>query len=69
MVGEVVGIMEKVAAVSIENRSISAEVEGTLQELQEDMQHVRGTSENVESITGSLLQLVNQFRLTETRRR
>ncbi|KAF9138286.1 hypothetical protein BGX30_009306 [Mortierella sp. GBA39] len=69
MVGEVVGIMEKVAAVSIENRSISAEVEGTLQELQEDMQHVRGTSESVESITGSLLQLVKQFRLTETRRR
>ncbi|MCD1258909.1 methyl-accepting chemotaxis protein [Paenibacillus athensensis] len=69
VVDEMVELMEKIAAVSIENRKVSAEVERTVQELQQDMQHVRGTSGNVDSITRSLLLLVNQFRLTDKRRR
>lgn len=69
VVDEVVGLMEKVAAVSIENRKISNEVEGTVQELISDMVHVRHTTDHVEAITESLHQLVNQFHLTENRKR
>lgn len=69
VVDEVVGLMEKVAAVSIENRKISNEVEGTVQELIADMVHVRHTADHVEAITESLHQLVNQFHLTENRKR
>jgi methyl-accepting chemotaxis protein len=69
VVDEVVGLMEKVAAVSIENRKISNEVEGTVQELIADMIHVRHTAGHVEAISGSLHQLVNQFHLTEDRKR
>jgi methyl-accepting chemotaxis protein len=69
VVDEVVGLMEKVAAVSIENRKISNEVEGTVLELIADMVHVRHTADHVEAITGSLHQLVNQFQLTEDRKR
>ncbi|MGF7048885.1 methyl-accepting chemotaxis protein [Paenibacillus sp. DS2015] len=69
VVDEVVALMEKIASVSIENRKISAEVENTVHDLQEDIEHVRSTSGNVESITQSLLQLVNQFRLTDSRLR
>jgi methyl-accepting chemotaxis protein len=67
VVDEVVALMENIAAVSLENRKISAEVESTVQELLTDMRHVRHTSGNVEAITDSLLSLVNQFRLTEGR--
>jgi methyl-accepting chemotaxis protein len=69
VVDEVLGLMEKVAAVSIENRKISNEVEGTVQELIADMVHVRHTADHVEAISGSLHQLVNQFHLTEDRKR
>ena len=69
MLDEVVFIMEKVAAVSIENRKISSEVEGTVQELMVDMGHVRHTANHVEAITTSLQLLVNQFKLTTSRRR
>lgn len=69
VVDELVGLMEKVAAVSIENRKISNEVEGTVQELISDMVHVRHTTDHVEAITESLHQLVNQFHLTENRKR
>jgi methyl-accepting chemotaxis protein len=69
VVEEVVALMEKVAAVSIENRYISTEVENTVGDLLKDMVHVRQTSGNVEAITNSLLLLVNQFHLTETRKR
>jgi methyl-accepting chemotaxis protein len=69
MVDEVVHLMEKVAAVSIENRKISNDVEGTVQELIADMVHVRRRLINVKAITGSLHQLVNRFHLTEDRRR
>ncbi|TXK77962.1 methyl-accepting chemotaxis protein [Paenibacillus sp. N3.4] len=67
VVDEVVALMEKVAAVSIENRHISAEVERTVQDLLQDMLHVRQTTGNVGVITQSLLQLVNQFHLTDSR--
>ncbi|MNI30178.1 putative methyl-accepting chemotaxis protein YoaH [compost metagenome] len=67
VVEEVVALMEKVAAVSIQNRHISTEVEHTVHDLLQDMVHVRHTSGNVEAITKSLLLLVNQFHLTETR--
>ncbi|OXM83216.1 methyl-accepting chemotaxis protein [Paenibacillus rigui] len=69
VVDEVVGLMEKIAAVSMENRKISTEVEGKVQELLTDIVNVRHTSNHVEAITEFLQQLVNQFRLTETRRR
>ncbi|MDB5055778.1 MAG: methyl-accepting chemotaxis protein [Bacilli bacterium] len=69
VVDEVVGLMEKVAAVSIENRKISNEVEGTMQELISDMVHSRHTANHVEAITDSLQMLVNQFQLTEERKR
>ncbi|MCY9665165.1 methyl-accepting chemotaxis protein [Paenibacillus alginolyticus] len=67
VVDEVVALMEKVAAVSMENRQISAEVERTVQELLQDMLHVRQTTGDVGAITESLLLLVNQFQLTESR--
>jgi methyl-accepting chemotaxis protein len=67
VVDEVVALMEKVAAVSMENRQISAEVERTVHELLQDMLHVRQTTGDVGAITESLLLLVNQFQLTESR--
>jgi methyl-accepting chemotaxis protein len=67
VVEEVVALMEKVAEVSKENRQISAEVERTVQELLQDMHHVRQTTGDVGAITESLLLLVNQFHLTESR--
>ncbi|SFL93541.1 Methyl-accepting chemotaxis protein [Paenibacillus sp. 1_12] len=69
VVEEVVGLMEKIALVSMENRKISTEVEGKVQELLTDIVNVRHTSNYVEVITDFLQQLVNQFRLTETRRK
>ncbi len=69
VIDEVVVLMEKVAAVSMENRSISTEVEGRVQELLTDIVNVRHTSNNVEAITAFMQQLVGQFRLTETRKR
>jgi methyl-accepting chemotaxis protein len=69
VVDEVVGLMEKIADVSMENRKISTEVESKVQELLTDIVNVRHTSNHVEAITESLHQLVNQFRLTESRRR
>jgi len=69
VVDEVVGIMEKIAAVSMENRAASAEVEGRVKELVEGILRVRHTSHYVEAISGLLQQLVGQFRLTEARRR
>ncbi|MBP1962222.1 methyl-accepting chemotaxis protein [Paenibacillus aceris] len=67
VVEEVVALMEKVAGVSKENRQISAEVEQTVQELLQDMLHVRQTTGDVGAITQSLFQLMNQFQLTESR--
>ncbi|OAB37861.1 hypothetical protein PMSD_08380 [Paenibacillus macquariensis subsp. defensor] len=69
LVNKVVTLMEKIAAVSIENRQLSSEVEHTVHDLENDMMHVRSTSDNVESITKSLLQLMNQFQLTDSTRR
>ncbi|NBD27551.1 methyl-accepting chemotaxis protein [Paenibacillus glycinis] len=67
IIDEVVAIMEKIALVSKQNRRISAEVEGTVQELLGDFLHVRHTSNHVEAITGLLQQLVGQFRLSDAR--
>ncbi|AOZ93126.1 methyl-accepting chemotaxis protein [Paenibacillus crassostreae] len=69
VVDEVVALMEKIATVSIDNRKISADVEQTVQDLQTDVVHARSTSENVDSITQSLLQMVNQFQLTDRTQR
>ena len=69
VVDEVVELMEKISAVSIENRKISAEVERTVKDLTNDMSRVRGTSANVDSITRSLLGVVGQFKLAEQRGR
>ncbi|MBM7567969.1 methyl-accepting chemotaxis protein [Paenibacillus sacheonensis] len=69
IIDEVVAIMEKIALVSKQNRRISTEVEGNVQELLGDFNHVRHTSNHVEAITAFLQQLVGQFRLSEARRR
>lgn len=69
IVDEVVSLMEKIALVSIENRKVSSDVEGNVQELISEMGNVRHTSESVESITKFLQQLVGQFKLTESRHR
>lgn len=69
VVDEVVTLMERIAAISIDNRAISAEVEGKVQELTNDITGVRHTVHNVETITSLLRQLVGQFRITETRKR
>jgi len=69
VVGEVVSLMEKVAAVSKENRQISGRVEDNVQMLTGDISQVRHTSQSVEVITKELQNIVGQFRLTETRLR
>ncbi|MNL84696.1 hypothetical protein D3C87_2127460 [compost metagenome] len=61
--------MEKIADVSIENRKISTSVESSVQDLLSDMETVRQSSNQVEAITGSLQQLIGQFRLRETLQR
>lgn len=68
VVEEVVGLMENIAVVSMENRKISTDVEGGVKELLTDIVQVRQTSTHVEAITAFLQQLVNQFRLTEKRK-
>ncbi|MUT65075.1 methyl-accepting chemotaxis protein [Paenibacillus sp. NEAU-GSW1] len=68
-VDEVVQLMEKIAVVSMTNRKVSSNVEGRVHELIGEMDNVRQTSENVESITKFLQQLVGQFKLTESRQR
>lgn len=69
VVDEVVKLMERIAVVSMENRKVSSDVEGKVQELIGEMDSVRQTSESVESITKFLQQLVGQFKLTDTRMR
>lgn len=69
VVDEVVELMEKIAAVSMENRAISTEVEAKMQELTADITGVRHTSHAVEGVTSFMKQLVGQFQLTETRKR
>ncbi|QHT59251.1 methyl-accepting chemotaxis protein [Paenibacillus lycopersici] len=69
VVEEVVAVMEKIALVSKQNRGISTEVEGNMQELLGDFMHVRRSSSQVEAISAFLQQLVGQFTLSEARRR
>ncbi|WP_028608295.1 methyl-accepting chemotaxis protein [Paenibacillus harenae] len=69
VVDEVVELMEKIALVSRENRSVSSDVEGKVKELIGEMSNVRQTSQGVETITKLLQQLVGQFKLTESRLR
>jgi methyl-accepting chemotaxis protein len=67
VVDEVVQLMERIALVSRENRKVSADVEGKVNELIGEMTNVRQTSQSVESITTLLQQLVGQFKLTDSR--
>ncbi|MOA32697.1 hypothetical protein D3C78_1539390 [compost metagenome] len=67
VVDEVVELMDKIARVSRENRKVSSDVEGKVQELINEMMNVRQTSQSVESVTLLLQQLVGQFKLTESR--
>lgn len=64
-VDEVVELMEKIAAISIENRRISSQVENKVQGLLSDMGNVRYNSNQVDAITMFLQQLVGQFQLRE----
>ncbi|NMO95344.1 methyl-accepting chemotaxis protein [Paenibacillus lemnae] len=66
-VDEVVGLMEKIALISKENRRISKDVEHKIQTLTSDIHSVRHTSGSVEAIASSMQQLVSQFKLTESR--
>jgi methyl-accepting chemotaxis protein len=67
VVEEVVTLMEKIAAISIENRVLSTDVESKVQELMSEIMSVRHTSQSVEAITILMQQLVGQFKLTEAR--
>ncbi|WP_168121409.1 methyl-accepting chemotaxis protein [Paenibacillus sp. HB172176] len=67
VVEEVVHLLENIALVSRENRSVSGEVEGRVKELIGEMNNVQQTSLSVESITKLMQQLVGQFKLTESR--
>mgnify|MGYP001297358819 CR=1 FL=1 len=67
VVDEVVALMEKIAAISMENRALSTDVESKLQELMNEIMSVRHTSQTVEAITVLMQQLVGQFKLTEAR--
>ncbi|MBB3068894.1 methyl-accepting chemotaxis protein [Paenibacillus baekrokdamisoli] len=69
IIDEVVVLMEKIAQVSMQNRMISTEVEGNVQELLTDFMNVRHSSSHVEAITAFLQQLVGQFQLTDARKR
>ncbi|PZD97790.1 methyl-accepting chemotaxis protein [Paenibacillus sambharensis] len=68
LVDEVVELMGKIAAVSMQNRAASREVEDRVEELVGSITQVRYTSAHVEGITRFLQQLVGQFQLTEDRR-
>ncbi|MED4603704.1 methyl-accepting chemotaxis protein [Paenibacillus validus] len=67
VIDEVVKLMERIAEISKDNRVISREVEGNVQELITDTVQVKLTSKRVEAITAFLEHLVNQFRLNDTR--
>lgn len=67
VVDEVVQLMERIALVSRENRKVSSDVEGKVNELIGEMTNVRQTSQSVEAITTLLQQLVGQFKLTDSR--
>lgn len=67
VVDEVVALMEKIAAISMENRALSTDVESKVQELMSEIMSVRHTSQTVEAITVLMQQLVGQFKLTEAR--
>ncbi|WP_341869707.1 methyl-accepting chemotaxis protein [Paenibacillus protaetiae] len=69
VVDEMVGLMERIAEVNMANREVSSDVEDNMTELIGAMSHVRQTSQNVETITSLLQQMVGQFKLTESRRR
>lgn len=68
-VDEVVELMEKISAVSKENRQISAEVENRVRGLMDHIEDVQYTSGQVDAITGFLQQLVGQFRLKDANQR
>jgi methyl-accepting chemotaxis protein len=67
VVEEMVAVMEDIAEASFENRRLSEEVERTVAELTDSMKQARFTSAQVSDITGSLLGIINQFKLTEGR--
>lgn len=67
VIDEVVKLMERIAEISKDNRVISREVEGNVQELITDTVQVKLTAKRVEAITAFLEHLVNQFRLNDSR--
>lgn len=69
IVDEVALLMNQITEVSRDNRQISSEVEGRVQQLKTDFTHVHHTTHHVEVISQFLQQLMGQFRLNETRRR
>nr|WP_209873469.1 methyl-accepting chemotaxis protein [Paenibacillus silagei] len=68
VIDRVVQLMEEITAVSMDNRSISAEVEKKLAALREDYVHVQQTTQFVEVIGTFLQQLIGQFRLKDIRK-
>lgn len=65
IVDEVIRLMDSIGIISIDNGSLSAEVEELAQRLMTDIINVRHTSQSVEVITHHLTQLVEQFKLKE----
>lgn len=67
IVDGMVELMDKIALISRENSKISSDVEGKVLEFTGEMVNVRQTSQSVDAITKQLQQLVQQFKLTESR--
>ncbi|MNN51397.1 hypothetical protein D3C81_1660320 [compost metagenome] len=66
VVDEVVQLLEQIALVSRQNRTVSYNVENRVHELTEEIAGVQDTSKYVETITNQLQNIVGQFKLTES---
>lgn len=67
VVDQVVELLEQIALVSRQNRTVSYSVENKVHELTEEIVGVQDTSKYVETITNQLQHIVGQFKLTEDR--
>lgn len=65
VVDQVVQLLEQIALVSRQNRTVSNDVENKVHELTEDILGVHDTLKYVEMITDQLQNIVGQFKLTE----
>lgn len=66
VVDQVVQLLEQIARVSRQNRTVSYDVENKVHELTEEITGVQDTSKYVELITDQLQNIVGQFKLTDS---